>query len=296
MSLTSMTGYGHARFESDALQIEVEIRAVNHRFLDLNWKLPAVFSRFEQPLSKIVREQVKRGRIDLAIYRTCQKGSTVSVTLHQDALQTAAQGIRAGLSSVGVTSEEAFGQAIVQLLQRREVLEIVGESENADAEIAVVEQVLRDALIEFNAMRAKEGSALTAVLQGHLATLRGLLDTLEEESKHQALDLTQKLKERVQKLLQDVQLDEGRFAQEIVYLSDRTDITEEIGRMRSHIDQLESCYVKGESGKKVEFLLQELGREVNTSGSKSQRGDVSNVVVAMKVELEKMREQIQNVE
>ncbi|MCC6954394.1 MAG: YicC family protein [Deltaproteobacteria bacterium] len=296
MSIASMTGFGRSVVRTDAIEIECEIRSINSRFLDLSFRLPQQYSAAETSLSKIVRETIRRGRVEISVRRNALTNLPVGIQFDQVLFERSLGEMKSALQAQGVLDPSTLSALVGVLFQRREVLDFVGVSADSDSETATLEKAVTEAVADLRRMRLVEGAALESELSQILARLTAHADHAKAVTVSEVPAIQKRLRERVDKLLAGVSLDENRFAQETAILAERADVTEELTRLDSHLTQLAECLRTGESGKKMEFLLQEIGREVNTTGSKSQSSDLSRIAVEMKSELEKFREQVQNVE
>jgi uncharacterized protein (TIGR00255 family) len=203
---------------------------------------------------------------------------------------------REAFAKEGIKEKGTIDQFALQALQRREVLDVQSKEASSEDEQAVVKEAVLQALEKLIAMREAEGKALETDLLQRAETIERTASQVLPLSEQAIQDHRKRLEARIQKFTGAPDVDETRIAQEIVYFTDRSDVSEEVTRLTSHIAQLRSAIASTDGGKKLEFLLQEMGREVNTIGSKAQHAGMSKCVVEMKTELEKMREQIQNVE
>ena len=295
MTLTSMTGFGRAVVKNESVELECEARSINSRFLDLSFRLPPSYSALESQLSRIVREVIRRGRVEITVRRTAVAETPAGVQLNCQLFHQSITAVRELFKTEGL-KEAGIQEVAAALLQRREILDFGAGQNDAADETAAVEECVRAAVADLRRMRLVEGAALETELGQILTRLCAGAERAREVSIADVPNIQARLRERVEKLLATTTLDEARFVQEAAFLAERADVTEELTRLRSHLTQLDECLKSGESGKKMEFLLQEIGREVNTTGSKSQSAELSRLAVEMKSELEKFREQVQNVE
>lgn len=296
MSIVSMTGFGRSVVRTDAIEIECEIRTINSRFLDLSFRLPQQYSSSEASLSKIIREAIRRGRVEISVRRNALTNSPVGIQFDRALFERSLGEMKSALQAQGVLEPSTLSALVGVLFQRREVLDFVGVSADSASEAATLEKAVTEAVADLRRMRLVEGAALESELSQILSRLSAHAEHAKAVTIAEVPAIQKRLRERIDKLLAGVSLDENRFAQEAAILAERADVTEELTRLDSHLTQLAECLRTGESGKKMEFLLQEIGREVNTTGSKSQSSDLSRIAVEMKSELEKFREQVQNVE
>ncbi len=295
MTLLSMTGFGAATVDVGPIQLTVELRSVNHRFLDVVTKIPNVFGGAEAQLVKILKEELKRGRVEVFVNRTDRSEPSYSVQFNRSLFDTYLEQVSGALEDAGLSTKTVNQTAALQILQRREVLEVVRTDPAGVDELPALESAVRKALANLVAMRAAEGVALHAELLTHLDAIEAASNSIEQIAKGIPLQFKERLAQRLERLSLDT-VDPQRLAQEVAILADKADVTEELVRLRSHLEQFRKVMSGGEGGRKLEFLLQEMGREVNTTGSKSQSTEITNLVVECKASLEKLKEQVANVE
>ena len=289
----SMTGFGRGEAQGLGYRFTVELKAVNHRFLEISVRLPRTFLSFEEKMKKGIQEKVQRGRIDvyLNIAETEEKRRLVKVD------KDLALSYDKSLKDLAFELETAYETDIYRLAGLPEVLSVVEPEIDLDSLWLVCEQALAEAVAKLIEMRQAEGERLTKDLYGRLDILTGLLEDIAVRADGVVADYQVRLRERVQALLGETLLDEARLANEVAVFADRASITEEIVRFRSHIEQCRETLSSVEAGgRKLDFLMQELNREINTIGSKGNDLTIAQIVVAVKSELEKVREQIQNIE
>jgi uncharacterized protein (TIGR00255 family) len=293
MAIKSMTGFGRGEFEKGGRVWTAEVRCVNNRYLDLKMKLPRGYSSLEDKIRKKVAETNQRGRVDLFLSVSGDFSDLQEVKVnfalagcYNDALQALSKEF--GLESEITPQLLASYPDVLMREQKDEDLAVISE---------VVEKVINAALESCDTMRAQEGMTLADDL---IARLRFFEETVESIEKYipELLEQRQRnLQERLEKLLANVQLDPARLAQEVVIIADKTDVTEEIVRLRCHIGQFRLFLTEENGiGRKLDFLIQEFLREVNTLASKINDATVTHLTVDLKSELEKMREQVQNIE
>lgn len=295
-AILSMTGFGKGAAQGEHVSIEVEIRSINHRFLDFVCKLPRAYNEFEPELRALVGGAIGRGRVDLSVTRQTKSATAVELRYDGALFSSLWQAYQQGLAAAGVPAGAVAGPAALAILGRREVVDVVEGSVDTSSERELLLTAARAALENLRTMRVAEGERLERDLRTRLGQLRVFREKIAGEAAAAPGGLRDRLLARVKKLAPDVTLDENRFAQEVAYLADRADVTEELVRLESHFAQFEQALAAPPSGRRLDFLMQELGREFNTIGSKGQSAAVQNLVVDAKCELEKMREQVQNVE
>lgn len=291
----SMTAYAEKTVERDGLSASVEIRTYNSRFLDVILRLPSSCRHFEAQVKQWISDGIGRGRVECALTVKDNRQETVP----RFTVDTArAAGYHAALASL----QEAVGLSgpvPLEMIARFEgVITPAEPCKPGDAELELVREAVASALTVVNAMRETEGAFLAADLGRRMDAIEAAVAFIEKASAGLVDACARQIRERMRALLDGMaEIDETRILQEAALYADRCDITEEIVRTRSHIAQFRAAMADAEaSGRKLNFLLQEFNREVNTMGSKTANTEVSATVVAMKTELEKLREQVQNVE
>ncbi|MBW2659959.1 MAG: YicC family protein [Deltaproteobacteria bacterium] len=295
MAVKSMTGFGGGESVSGGRIWTVELRCVNHRYLDLKMKVPHGYSALEEKIRKKVAAIHQRGRVDLFLGVSGDFSDLMEVKVnlqlagrYRDALEILAKefGTEGGDSS-----------SATLLASYPDVLRYERQNDDLDEIWPFVEQALDSALDGCNNMRMQEGEALAEDLTGRLDVFAKTVATIETALPDLLMKREKNLQERLEKLLGNVQLEPARLAQEVAVIADKTDVTEEIVRLRSHIGQFALFLEGGEAvGRKLDFLIQEFLREVNTLASKISDAAVAHLTVDLKSELEKMREQVQNIE
>jgi uncharacterized protein (TIGR00255 family) len=294
--IKSMTGFASLTRDEASASISVTIRAVNHRFLDVQLRAPSSLAAIESRLRTLVQQHVARGRVEVSISVQSRQGQPmVDITVNDaviEGLSSALERARErGLVVGGLTPGDLlrFPQAI-SVTERKD--------ETPDPAVPpAVEAALAAALIDLDQMRTAEGAHLRTELDGRRQQLGDLFDRAAEAARAGSDVLRARLAERVKELRADAGVEDAAIAQEIVRYANRSDITEETVRFRAHLEHWRALSDSPEPcGRKLDFLLQEMNREVNTLGSKAEGTGVSELVVSLKAELEKMREQVQNVE
>jgi uncharacterized protein (TIGR00255 family) len=291
--IRSMTGFGqkHAPWQDGA--VTVEVRSVNHRFLEVACRLPRSLHALEEPFKKAVQQRCSRGRIDVTVSVQGGKGRGGLIKLDQAMAKQYHQALRRLKTSLKLPG--SIDVALVAGL--RDVL-TVSDQPPEDPHLAkLVHQLAEEALDQMHAMRQREGTALAKDMQGRIQTLKDHRLAVSGRAPVLLQEGFERMKQRIEKLLGGEAPDVPRLHQELAMYADRGDITEEIVRLDSHMLQFEEHLKRAESvGKTLEFLLQEMGREVNTIGSKANDAVIAGHVVQMKAELERVREQVQNIE
>lgn len=296
MALVSMTGFGHCRKASDQLILDVEVKAVNNRFLDLVFRMPSEYNSVEHSLAKLIRKRVKRGRVEVTVNRQALATDNMQLKFNRDMFLKHLDIVNEAFKISYIAGKSERALAVANILKRREVVEFVSAPEDLSGEIKELESAVSGALDGLCEMKVREGESLEKELISLLDTFEDLQNSIQELSKRSPESFADRLEARMAKLDESVKVDPVRFAQEVALLTEKSDVTEELARLRSHIQQFRQFLTKGGSGRKLEFLLQEMGREVNTSGAKTQSVEVTKQVVEAKGILEKLREQVLNIE
>ncbi len=291
--IRSMTGYGKKDATSQQAGVTVEIRSVNHRFLEVAVRVPRSLTQLEDQIRKAVQQRCLRGRVDVSVSVHSAGGSLKAV--HID--QALAKQYHSALKKLQKTLGLRGAVDISVLAGFRDIVSIADEPVDAEHLGKTVLRVLGGALTDLEKMRRREGDALAKDLAVHLDAIRAAKSTVAEKAPELAKTAFERMKGRIESLLNNELPDPARLQQELALYADRSDISEELVRLESHMLQFDQTLRSKESvGKTLEFLLQEMGREVNTIGSKASDADIAALVVRMKAELEKLREQVQNVE
>lgn len=291
--LKSMTGFGRGRQLVGEVEIVTEIRSVNHRFLDISVRLPKSYSAFEPEIRKIVAGSIQRGKLDVVVTRTGGAAGVTEVTIDLPLAESYRNSLRQLMERVGISAEITLSD----MLTLRELIVVREREEGIDLERASLEASLREALAALDSMRTSEGAALWQDIEPRLTSVRTTAEQIAPLADEVTKAVKLRLEKRVQELTGGIKLDEERLLQEVALMAERSDVTEELTRVRSHVDQFLAFGESGSPvGRKLDFLLQELHREINTLGSKSASTEIATHVVNMKADLEKIREQIQNIE
>jgi uncharacterized protein (TIGR00255 family) len=294
--IKSMTGFASLTRDDEAATVAVTVRSVNHKFLDLQVRIPSTLASIESRLRALVQKRVSRGRVEVAVSLQQRRTPALDVDLNEAFLEALGGALERARERGYVTGVMTPGDLLrfPQALTIRER----AESEDEIAQVgARVEEAVAAALEELDAMRVREGAYLRADLDARRALLGDLFERAAKAAEEGMAGLQVTLQERVRELQADALADETTIAQEIARFVGRSDITEEVVRFRGHLEHWRTLSESSEPcGRKLDFLLQEMNREVNTLGSKAEGPSVSEVVVGLKAELEKVREQVQNVE
>ena len=291
--IKSMTGYGRVEGLCDGRNIIVEAKSVNHRFLEIALRMPASLYPLEMEYKKKIAERFKRGRIDVSIRLEGECSDTSKVNLNMDI----ARGYFDVLSRMKTEFNIQEPISIKSLISFRDIFTPPAETQLDADFLNSVEKMLQEALSILVNMRQDEGIVLFSDMQMRLQTIGSIMGEIRLRAPQVVLEYQKRLSERIKELTAGLELDAGRLAQEVAVMADRCDITEEIVRMQSHIGQFEALLQSDEAeGRKIDFLLQEMNREINTIASKANDAVISQKVSLLKEELEKIREQVQNIE
>ncbi len=288
-----MTGFGRAAFENDDREIGVEIKSVNHRYLDLNIKTPRLYGYLEDAVKKAAQAVIVRGKVDIFVSIREKEGSDVRISPNFAVVEGYLKAAAAVSERFGVEG----GLSLVDLLRFPDAVAV--DREEADAEVitAQVLEAMGNALREYDAMRVTEGRRLCEDILRRGETIGELVDFVEKRSPDSVEEYRERIAARMTELLDDTDVARQKILSEAALFADKVSVTEEIVRLRSHLKQLHAM-VSGNDpvGRKLDFLVQELNREANTIGSKANDYDIARTVVDLKAEIEKIREQIQNLE
>ena len=291
--IRSMTGYGRGEAVLHDRTITVEVRAVNNRYLDCAVKIPRLYVFAEEAIKAQVQSQVGRGKVDVFVTIAATAADKVAVTL----TRPVADGYYAALTQMRETYDLAEPVSLSLLSRFPDVFLVEKEQGDADVIAGDILQVLSQALTDFNAMRAREGAKLADDVRAKAGTIASLVTQVEQRSPETVAAYREKLRQRMEEVLENTQIDESRILTEAALFADKVAVDEETVRLRSHLAQLEEMLqAEGPIGRKLDFLIQEFNREANTIGSKCSDVALSRVVVDLKGEIEKIREQVQNIE
>jgi uncharacterized protein (TIGR00255 family) len=296
--IKSMTGFASLTHEDERATIGLTVRAVNHRFLDVQLRIPPSLGDLEPRIRALLQKRLARGRVELAISVQLRSAAVPIVELNAE-FATALSAALDRARERGLVSGVLTPGDLLRLPQALTVRERPVEADPAvEAHLAAsVEAAVEQALADLDAMRTREGAHLCADLDGRRQTLGTLVSQLAAAADEGRGALESRLKERVREISFEVPVDQALIAQEIVRAAARSDISEEVTRFRAHLAHWEALQASSEPcGRKLDFLLQEMNREINTIGAKADGLHVSELIITAKAELERMREQVQNVE
>ncbi len=293
--IRSMTGYGRAESTGARTILTVECKSVNHRHLDVSLKLPRVLAAFEADARRLIQASVQRGRVDVSTTVTTAEGTVLNpLTVNVAQAREYADAARRLSEALDLSDGPSLGWVMGQpgVLTREEQAAL-----SADEAWPLLEKALAGALALMVERRETEGAALARELTGLRAVLTGHVDAVARRVPAAVERRAARLTERMRAMLDGAELDQARLAAEVAVWADRTDVSEELARLRAHLTQLAALLDGDEPvGRTLDFLIQEINREVNTIGSKADDLEISQAVIAAKATLEKMREQVQNIE
>ena len=290
----SMTGFGRGEFKNDNYHFLVECKTINHKYCDINVRLPRKISFLEDKIRNYVKNFVKRGRVDLYIKLDLIGSEDVNLKF-DDKLATQYVNI---LKEIKEKFDLQDDISVMNVAKFPEIVKCEEKEEDEDLYWSMLKEALDMSMEKLTQMRKEEGEKLAIDTIERCDILANLIDEIEKYSNTVVDEYREKLNNIISEILENPSIiDENRLAQEVAIFADKSSITEEIVRFRSHIEQLRKTVEKNDSiGRKIDFLIQEMNREVNTTGSKSSNINITNLVVEVKSELEKIREQIQNIE
>lgn len=291
--IKSMTGYGSAKGQADGFEITVELKSVNNRYLDTSVRMPRSFIFAEDAVKSVVQSHISRGKVDVFISIDTSEADDMTVKVNEPLLKGYIEAINR------ISEEYSLQNDLTALSVARfpDVLSVERRDVDADTISAAICAVAERALCDFDAMRLREGEKLREDVLNRLGTIESYVAAVETEAPKTAADYRARLEQRMAEVLGTAGIDESRILAEAAIFADHIAVDEETVRLRSHMAQLKTM-INGSSptGRKIDFLIQEFNREANTIGSKCQNSDIAHVVVELKSEIEKIREQIQNIE
>ena len=291
--IKSMTGYGSAKGAAEDLEITVEVKSVNNRYLDTSVRMPRSFLFAEDAVKSAVQRHISRGKVDVFVSVDASAADNMTVKINEPLLRGYLEAIR----HISESYELENDLTAVSVSRFPDILTVEKKNLDADSISAGIAAVAEKALDDFDAMRLREGEKLCSDVLSRLETIEALVGTVEREAPKTVEEYRNRLREKMAELLGTAGIDENRILSEAAVFADHIAVDEETVRLRSHISQLRTM-LSGRSpiGRKIDFLIQEFNREANTIGSKCQNSEIAHVVVDLKSEIEKIREQIQNIE
>ena len=291
--LKSMTGFGRCEMATDEYKISVEMKAVNHRYLDLSIKMPKKFNYFEAAIRTQLKKYIQRGKVDVFISYEDYTDEKMSLKYNRSLAGEYMDYFRQMADELGIPNDAT----VMRLARCPEVFTMEQAPEDEEHMWQILEKAIGEAAEKFVETRTREGETLKQDLLGKLDYMVTLVDQIEERSPKIVEEYRAKLEDKVKELLEGSSVDEGRIAAEVVIFADKVCTDEETVRLRSHIEATRKELTAGGSvGRKLDFIAQEMNREANTILSKANDLEVSDCAIALKTEIEKVREQIQNIE
>ncbi|MBE6929310.1 MAG: YicC family protein [Ruminococcaceae bacterium] len=288
-----MTGYGRASASLSGRDITVEVRAVNHRYFDCTVKAGRLYGYLEDPVKKAAQARVARGKLDVFVTVDDSQSDDVEVTLNRHVFEAYLNSMRQMCAEYNLRDDIS----VTAVSRYPEVFTVTAKQADADELTRDVLSVLQSALDDFDAMREREGRKLADDILSRCKIIDGLVDQVAELSPASVKAYQEKLQTRIRELLEGAEPDEQRLLTEVALFADRIAVDEELVRLKSHLAQADSmCRQKNAVGRKLDFLVQEFNREANTIGSKCNDIEITRIVVDIKGEIEKIREQVQNIE
>jgi len=291
--MRSMTGFGAAVADSAFGRVGVEMRSLNHRFSEVLVRIPRELAPLEDRVRSLVQARIYRGRVEVSVWRENHRGRLRAVRADLDLARdylTAARQLARKLRLRGAV-------ALAQVVAFPEVIRLEETTADTDALWPELERVVQTALEDLLRMRTEEGLRLTVDARERLDRIEVLLDQIQARAGRTVAEYAARLRQRLDELLGTIPVDEARLVAEVALFAERSDITEEVTRLRGHLTQFRAeVNAEGAVGRRLEFILQEMGREANTIGAKANDLEISRAVIAAKSELESLREQVQNVE
>lgn len=291
--IKSMTGFGRSEQKINGREISVEIKSVNHRYFEFNCKTSRGYAFLEEKLKAYVQQRVSRGKIDIYVSVVCAEETQANVTLNH----SLAAGYVAALKEIAAAYGVQDDISVSSVARFADIFTVHKAQEDEDEVWQSVLPVLDSAMESFMNMRKAEGARMKDDVLSRSGTILSIVEQIDEQSPQTVAQYREKLEERLRELLESASVDEQRLLTEAAIFADKTAVAEETVRLRSHFSQLQKFMeAKEPVGRKIDFILQEMNREANTIGSKVQNAPLAHLVVEIKSELEKIREQIQNIE
>ena len=292
-AVRSMTGYGRARQLIGSKEITVEIRSVNHCFLEYSSRVPRAYAYLEEKLKNLIKGSVSRGKVDVSLSIQTVGGTDTQVVINHDLARSYLQALRSLAEDLQIKNDIT----VSQMARFSDIFSVIRVEENEEEIWQAVEQVAREAVDNFVAMRLTEGEKMKQDLLYRLELIEQMVAKVEELSPKTVETYRNRLYARLQEVLQNNTVDQQRVLTEAAIFAEKIAVAEETVRLGSHVHQFRQILSSSEPvGRKLDFLVQEFNREANTIGSKAQDLEVARIVVDLKAEIEKIREQIQNIE
>ncbi len=291
--LKSMTGYGRCEQIEDGKKVLTEIKSVNHRYSDYSIKVPRYYGFLEDRIRKKASEFISRGKVDIYVAIESYTDDNVEISLKEDYARNYIETLYALKDKFDLKDDIT----VTSVARNQDIFNIERKQEDEEYIWSLVEPVLDSALTAFTQMRTREGARIEADLVGRVEYMKTLADKIDKRSPQTVDEYRERLYTKIKELLGDREIDESRILTEVAVFADKVAVNEEMVRLASHFEEFFNIISSGEpAGRKLDFLIQEINREVNTTGSKANDIEIAKLVVALKAEIEKLREQIQNIE
>lgn len=291
--IRSMTGYGREERQIDGMNIIVELKSVNHRYFEYGSRLPYAYGFLDERLKKFLQSRISRGKVDVSVWIQTVDAPGSEVTVNFDLAESYVKAMRGLAERLSLRDDIS----VTALSRYPDILTVTKSAADEDAIWAAVETVAAGAVDKFTAMREREGEKLKEDLLSRADTILSAVELIEKRSPETVRLHMEKVEARMRELLDGASVDEQRLLTEAAIFADKVAVAEETVRLRSHIDQLRQMLASDDAiGRKLDFLVQEMNREINTTGSKAQDAEMARIVVDVKAEIEKIREQLQNIE
>lgn len=291
--MKSMTGYGRARVATEGREIMVELRAVNHRYLDVGVKAPRGYGFLEEALKKAAGFRISRGKVDVFVAIADIGARETTIALNEEMARSYLEALTTLRDTLHLTDDIS----VMRIARMPDVLVSERLEIDAEAMTAAVLAVFEQAADDFDVMRAREGERMAADVRSRMDTIYSMVAEVEKRSPERVTAYRERLEKRMHEILGDAMADPQRILTEAAIFAEKTAVDEETVRLRSHLSQLTVMLAEtAPVGRKLDFLVQEMNREANTIGSKANDAVLANVVIGLKAEIEKIREQIQNIE
>ncbi len=291
--IKSMTGYGRGQQIIDGREITVEIKSVNHRYFEFSARVPRAYGYIEEKLKSFVQGKVSRGKVEVGVTIFNIEGKDAQIEVNQSIAVGYVEALRKANETIGLNDDLSLSQ----LIRLPDIFNVVKTTEDEEIIWNLVKTVAEEALDNFVSMRETEGQKMKDDIKSRLAYISDLVGKVEVRSPMVTGAYRERLYNKISEILNDKKIDEQRILTEAAIFSEKTAVDEETVRLKSHIQQFTSLLDSSEAvGRKLDFLIQEFNRESNTIGSKAQDVEITRIVVELKSEIEKIREQIQNIE
>lgn len=288
-----MTGFGRAEVEEEGRKLTIELKTVNHRFLDINIRIPRTLGFTEELIRKTIKDMLSRGRVDVFVNYSALESDAKTAIADLGLMRSYLEAARHAAEETGIQDDLQLSH----MIRIPDMIVIQEESEDEDRLSRLVQNASRQAIESLEGMRLREGESLKVNILECLDALEAIRSRVDERKDIVVSEYAVKLRQRISELITNTEIDESRFNTEVALMADRADVTEEIVRLGTHINEFrKAASDKNAVGRKLDFMVQEMNREINTIGSKSQDFGITTAVIEGKSIIEKIREQVQNIE